>query len=131
MAYDSSLSEARSEENISLSNYVRGLVISDKRRYLEKISTSEVDPYCIPFAELSKDIVSPVQCTDIFNYLVLGRSFCIVQRFKAFKSMEAYKYFECGFVNCLGTKIFCKNYVTVAKVSILMKLQKLRFFNYL
>ena len=42
------------EETISLSEYARGLVIS-KRRYLEKISTTEVDPYCIPFAELNKD----------------------------------------------------------------------------
>ena len=122
MALGSSLSE----ENISISDYARGLAISDQRRYLEKISTCEVDPYCIPFAELSKDILPPVQCTDIFNYLVLGKSFCSSQRFKAFKSMEAYKYFECGFVNCLGTKIFSKNCVTVAKVSILMKVQKLR-----
>ena len=90
------------KENISLSDNACGL--SDKRRYLEKIYTTEVDPYCIPFTELSKDVLPPVQCTDIFNYQVLGKSFCASQRFKAFKSMEAYKYFECGFVNCLGTR---------------------------
>ena len=90
-------------KKIFLCDYARGLVISDKKRYLEKISTT-IDPYCIPFAELSKDVLPPVQCTDIFNYLVLGKSFYTSQRFKAFKSMEAYKYFECGFVNCLGTK---------------------------
>ena len=108
------------EENIALGDYARGLVISDKRRYLEKISVIKVDPYCIPFAELNKDNLPPVQCVDVFNYLVLGKSFCTSQKFKAFKSMEAYKYFECGFVNCLGTKMYKKNYVTVAKVSILM-----------
>ena len=120
MACDCSLSE----ETISLSEYARGLVISDKRRYSEKISTTEVDPYCIPLAELNKENLPPVQCTDIFNYLVLGKSFCTSQRFKAFKSMEAYKYFECGFVNCLGTKIYRKNYVTVAKVRIPVELYK-------
>ena len=95
------LGSSSSEENISLSDYTHGLAISDKRRYLEKISTCEVDPYCIPYTELSKDILPPVQCTDIFNYLVLGKSFCSSQQFKAFKCIEAYKYFECGFVNCL------------------------------
>ena len=75
------------QEKITLSDYACGLVISDKRRYLEKISAIEVDPYCISFAELSKDILPPVQCTDIFNYLVLGKSFCTSQRFKAFKSL--------------------------------------------
>ena len=86
MAHGSSLSE----ETISLSEYACELVINDKRRYL---ATTEVDPYCIPFAELNKDNLPPVQCTDIFNYLVLDKSFCTSQRFKAFKSMKAYKYF--------------------------------------
>ena len=64
MARDSS----SSEETISLSEYARELVISDKRRYLEKISSTGVDPYCIPLTELSKDNLPPVQCTDVFNY---------------------------------------------------------------
>ena len=48
-----------------------------------------------------RDVLPPVQLaygTDDFNYLVLGTSFCSTERFKAFKSMDAYKYFECGFV---------------------------------
>lgn len=77
MALGSSLSE----DNVSLSDYLCRLALSDKRRYLEKISMIEV-PYCIPFAELSKDILPLVQCIDIFNYLVLGKSFCTSQRFK-------------------------------------------------
>ena len=116
------------EENIALGDYARGLVISDKRRYLEKISVIKVDPYCIPFAELNKDNLPPVQYVDVFNYLVLGKSFCTSQKFKAFKSMEAYKYFECGFVNCLGTKMYKKNYVTVAKVSIFMTPYKVEVY---
>ena len=79
----------------SLSEYAQGLSVSDKRRYIEKISGIQ-DPYCIVTSE---DILPPVQCMDIFNYLVLGKSFCTSKRFKAFKSLEAYRYFECGFVN--------------------------------
>jgi len=82
MVHDSSLSSGLDIENISVSDYVRGLVISDKTRYLE-ISTTKVnphDPYCIPFAELSKDILPPEQCIDIFNYLFLGKSFCTSQQ---------------------------------------------------
>ena len=53
-----------------------------------------------------RDVLPPVQCTDIFNYLVLGTSFCSTERFKAFKSMDAYKYFECarGFVLSVAAK---------------------------
>jgi len=50
MARDSSSSSGLDIENISVSDYTRGLIISDKtRKYLDKISTTKVDPYCIPF----------------------------------------------------------------------------------
>ena len=88
--------------------------MSDRKRYLEKIAGVR-DPYLIPRNDLQTDVLPPVQCTDI--YLVQGKSFCTSQRFKAFKSLEAYKYFECGFVNCLGTKAVGKKFITVAKVA--------------
>ena len=66
--------------------------------------------------ELQIDVLPLVQCTDISNYLVLGKSFCTSQWFKAFKSLEAYEYFESGFVNCLGSKAVGKKFVTVAKI---------------
>ena len=112
--------ESNSEMNqdeVRLSEKVNHLVVSDRRRYLEKISAIGKDPYCIPSSELSKDVVPPIQCTDIFNYLVLGKSFCTTEKFKAFKSLEAYKYFECGFVEYLGGKVFNEKFVTIAKVS--------------
>ena len=93
--------ESNSEKNwdeVRLSEKVNHLLVSDKRRYLEKISAIGKDPYCIPSSELSKDVVPPIQCTYIFNYLVLGKTFCTMEKFKAFKSLEAYKYFECRFV---------------------------------
>ena len=58
-----------------------------------------------------------VQCIDIFSYLVLLRRFCTTERFKAFKSLEAYKYFESGFVDLLGSKkTKCNKFVAVGKV---------------
>jgi len=69
-----------------------------KRRYLEKIAGIQ-DPYSIAAAELSKDIFPPVTNTDIFNYLVLTTSFWTSQEFKNHKSLDAFKYFLCGFVN--------------------------------
>ena len=108
-------SEMGVDSQLILSEHTQKLVVSDKRRYLEKVARIG-DPYCIPRIELSKEEFSPVQTTDIFNYLVLGTSFCTSQRFKAYKSLEAYRYFECGFVNCLGSKLCEEKNVTVAKV---------------
>jgi len=85
------------------------------RRYLEKITGIE-DPYLITASELRKDDFPPVTNTDIFNYLVLGHSFCTAQQFKAHKSLDAFKYFICGFVNYLGSKRFDGKYAAVAKV---------------
>ena len=99
-----------------LRDYTCELCISNKRRYLEKILGIQ-DPYLIPAHELVKNVFPPVTNTDIFNYLVLGTSFCTSQRFKAHKSLDAYKYFICGFVNYLGSKRFDKKFAAVAKVS--------------
>jgi len=88
---------------MSLSEYTQKLVVSNKRRYLENIASIR-DPFCIPKIESSEEVFPPVEATDIFNYLVLGHSFCISQRFKAYKSLDSYKCFICGFVNCFGSK---------------------------
>ena len=105
------------QTDLILSKYTRTLAISNKRRYLEKISGIEVDPYYILCSELSDEVLPPVGCTDMFNYLVLGTSFCTTERFKAFKSLDAYKYFESGFVSSVGAKKIGKKVVTTGKVS--------------
>ena len=84
-----------------LNEYASNLVLSDKRRYLEKVSDVG-DPYCIPAEQLHRKGLPPVTRADVFNYLVLTESFCTSEKFKAFKSLEAYKYFENGFVNVLA-----------------------------
>ena len=58
---------------LPLSEYVRELSVSNKRRYLEKISSGiHQDPYLIPASELRNGDFPPVTNTDIFNYLVLA-----------------------------------------------------------
>ena len=102
---------------INLGQYASSLAVSNKRRYLEKIACISVDPYTIPISELREDTLPPIQCTDIFNYLVLGTSFCTSQKFNAFKSLEAYKYFESGFVMSVDGKVIGNKFVTLGKVS--------------
>lgn len=96
--------------------YTESLSISDKRRYLEK--TKDIgDPYGYPVSALSQDDLPPVRSTDIFNYLVLSTSFCTSERFKAYKSMDAYKYFLSGFVSAVGARKVEKKYIVLGQVS--------------
>ena len=74
------------------------LSVSDRRRYLEKIKDIG-NPYLFADSALSEDSLPPVLSTDIFNYLVLTTSFCTPDWFKAYKSLDVYKYFTSGFVN--------------------------------
>jgi len=81
------------------------------------VSSGTQDQYLIPVLELMKSVIPPVMNTGIFNYLVLGHSFCTSQQFKAHKSLDAYRYFICGLENYLGLKRFDKKFVAVAKVN--------------
>ena len=100
---------------LPLRDYAHELTISNKMRYLEKISGIQ-DQYLIPMSELMKSVIPPVTNTDIFNYLVLGHSFCTSKWFKAHKSLDAYRYFIL-FKNNLGSKRFDKKFAAVAKVN--------------
>nr|XP_023015349.1 uncharacterized protein LOC111504870 [Leptinotarsa decemlineata] len=53
---------------------------------------------------------------DIVAYLVLTHSFYTNEQMKAFKSLEAHKYFTSGFVLKAGTKVINDFYVLVGKV---------------
>ncbi|XP_035998275.1 uncharacterized protein LOC118564393 isoform X2 [Fundulus heteroclitus] len=56
--------------------------------------------------EFSVDLkdLPTVEAVDITNYLVLQTSFYTKQQMKAYKSMEAYNFFVCGWVHNLGAK---------------------------
>ena len=98
------------------SEYFDGLSVSDKRRYLEKTKDTG-DPYCFSLDLLSSEDLPAIRSHDIFNYLVLSTSFCTSDRFKAYKSMESYKYFISGFVSNVRAKRFSECYVVLGKVS--------------
>ncbi|CAG9769281.1 unnamed protein product [Ceutorhynchus assimilis] len=53
---------------------------------------------------------------DIACYLFLTHSFYTQEQMKAFKSLQAYKYFESGFVLKIGAKITHNCYVLVGKI---------------
>lgn len=55
---------------------------------------------------------------DMVNYLILTHSFYTGQQLKAYKSLQAYKYYEAGFVQDVMAKRMNENYfVIVGKVS--------------
>ena len=56
-------------DGLPLSDYARELSISNKRRYLEKLSGIQ-DPYFIPPSELMKGVFPPV--TNTAGYLQLA-----------------------------------------------------------
>lgn len=113
------MATCQSVSSQSVSRYVNSLSISDKRRYLEK--TEDIgDPYCFDVDSLDENL-PPVRSTDIFNYLVLSTSFCTSDRFKAYKSMDAYKFFASGFVNSVAAIRVGEKFVVIGKVSYLFK----------
>lgn len=76
-------------------------------RYFQKVEICDgIDPYCLKKKDLSYEFADfpPVSFPDISNYLVLSTSFYTSKQMKAFKSMEAYNFFVCGWVKDLGTK---------------------------
>ena len=72
-------------------------------------------PIAYPLQNLARKS-SLLYKADIFNYLV--KLLHLYKMFKAFKSLDAYKYFECGFVNCLGRKQINNKTLIVVKVCI-------------
>lgn len=60
--------------------------------------------------------VPPITNMDIVSYLVLTHSYYTKEQMKAFKSLQAYKFFEGGFVIKVGTKLVNDLYILVGKV---------------
>ena len=102
--------------SVKLSKYAEQLSVSDKRRYLEKIEEIG-DPYLYESSNLQADLLPPVRSTDIFNYLVLSTSFCTGELFKAYRTMDSFKYFASGFVSKVGGRRQGDYFVVVGRVS--------------
>lgn len=79
-----------------------------------------IDPYQIDLEEFdyAASGAPPINTADIFVYLVLTHSYYTQEQYKAYKSLQAYKYFEAGFVTKLGTTIIKEFFVLVGKVGV-------------
>ena len=87
-----------------LSKYYHGLGSQDKDRYLEKLSSVQVDPYLIMKNQWEDDVklFPAVSYPDIVTYLLFTKSPFTAENLKAYKSLEAYNQFVSGWVRDLG-----------------------------
>ncbi|KAK1902740.1 Protein FAM186A, partial [Dissostichus eleginoides] len=88
-------------------DYVKQLNEPARRRYREKITAHiGYDPYQLKKSDFSRDLsdLPAVEAMDITSYLVLHTSYYTASQMKAYKSLEAFNYLVCGWVNDLGTK---------------------------
>ena len=81
-----------------MSPYAESLTATPKERYKEKISLiGGLDPFLGPLRQCT-DSVPPVEASDLVSYLVLQTSFVTAKQFKAYKGLESYNQFVCGWV---------------------------------
>ncbi|XP_066272266.1 uncharacterized protein [Branchiostoma lanceolatum] len=99
-----------------LSDYARSLAPHVRQRYQEKISAVGIDPFLIQDEQLDADRLPPMESLDLVSYLVLETSFYSQERFKAYKSLEAYNYVVSGFVESVKGKRIDGKHVVVGKV---------------
>lgn len=101
------------------SAYYKSLKGDVKVRYGEKIRKCGCDPYAIKKKNLS---VNPhdfpeVTILDIGEYLVHSISSFTKKKFSAYKSTEAYKHFESGFVLYMGSQKYEEFAIIKGRVS--------------
>lgn len=105
---------------MSLKSYIETLEPVIKTRYLEKLKGIDgVDPYTISLDTLSynNSDFPPTSYIDIVNYVVYEKSYYTQTAMKAYKSLEAYKYFQSGFIKKVGCRKFDNNVLIMGKVS--------------
>ena len=82
-----------------LSSYCQKPPSEARSCYIEKLQLiSGLDPFCPSSLGKQSSILSPVDTSDIVLHFVLQTSFATAKQFKAYKSMEAYNQFFCGWV---------------------------------
>ena len=95
-----------------MNSYVNKLTGDVQRRYMEKIKViNSVDPYDLnihsPFYVKNFSEVPEITWIDIENYFISTKSFSTRDSLKAYKSLEAVKYVDAGFVyNLFGFRMY-------------------------
>ncbi|XP_072387363.1 uncharacterized protein [Diabrotica undecimpunctata] len=104
------------------SDYLKKLLLETPdvgERYLLKLKIiGDLDPYTIHSSELDFTIkcIPPITIIDIYTYLVNSHSYYSKEQMKAYKSLQAHKYFTSGFILKVGVKIVNDFYIIVGKV---------------
>ena len=101
----------------NLSSYADNLSNEAKTRYREKIGViGGLDPFGGCPGEPCKEF-PPVEASDLVAYLVLQTNFITAKQFKAYKSLEAYNQFVCGWVKDVYSWKIAGQFVTTGQVS--------------
>ena len=87
-----------------------------KKRYCEKTSCVGIDPILIPDKAYDPDCLPRVESMDLVSFLVLETSYYSKDRFKGFRSLQAYNQLVSGFVSCAKGHKTGKNYIVTGKV---------------
>ena len=99
--------------------YVDTLDPISKARYFEKLKLIDNrDPYEIPKKEWTNkvDLWPEIEYPDIVNYLVNTQSTYTLKDMKAYKSLESYNQFVCGWVKEVGQITFGDKCLMSARV---------------
>ncbi len=102
------------------STYYESLTGDVKLRYDAKIKNcDDIDPYTLKELDLSKtkSDFPEISLLDIGNHMIHSVSPFTKRAFKAYKSMEAYSFFESGFVSNVGLKKNEEFAIIVGKVT--------------
>lgn len=103
------------------SAYYESLTGDVKLRYEAKIEKcGNIDPYTLKESDLSKNRTDfpEISLLDIGNHMIHSVSPFTKRAFKAYKSMEAYSFFESGFVTNVGLKKNGESPIIVGKVTL-------------
>lgn len=113
-----------------MNDYVNNLDQLSHKRYLEKVTIiNNIDPYNIKDWETDSDKLPAICYGDIVNYLVYGVSAYTLEEFRAYKSLEAFNQFACGWVKKIQMKQIGCYSVVLGQVSILFHSVVSDFFN--
>lgn len=102
------------------SDYYEHLEQSVKDRYNEKLKIIDgKDPYLLKdFSVQDLQSLPQVTMMDLVNYLILSHSFYTGKQLKAYKGLNAYKYYESGLVQEVKVKrMTTEAFVVIGKVS--------------
>ena len=121
-----------------LTTYRESLMVDVRVRYDQKTACLQTDPYVIPAKEFDNDRTKwpEVGYVDVVNYLLFNKSSYTKDQLKNYKSLEAYKLFQDGWIKELlhkdvqGVHLFRAKVINILHMKTLLKnCFKLNFYS--